>query len=525
MMRKKNLLINTIVFVAIIIFLNLVSVSVFGRIDLSKGRIHALSKSSKEAVRSLEDRLVIKAYFSKNLPGEFADTRRIIQDKLAEYQAYSKGKLRFEFLDPADEEELKMEAQKSQIYPASMRVVENDKLEIREVYMGLAFLYQGQTESIPLIQNTRGLEYDITKAIKKITSAGLKKIAFFTLEPEIPAEMQAYQQAQSVHQSIRQMISDSYEMSVTDLSEPLENIEALIFTGVSDSLSQMQLFNLDQYLMQNGNMLIFQDRIFADIQNQKAEPIKSNLFEMLASYGINLNTDLITDAECGQVNVQTQRGFFRTSTPVSYPFLPIIHDVNKDNLIVKDIEQMQLIFASQIDTTYTGLLHFEPLMFSSKNSGLVQFPQLDISLDKYMNQNLKNMFLDGPYVVGGIYTGPIMSYFATAMGNTDVISESTESQIILVADTEFIMDGAGAGAPGNLEFTMNAVDFLVAEGALIEIRSREVAYKPLKEISSGAKKAVRWLNILLPSILLILWGIVRYRQELLRRKFLGELYE
>ncbi|OPX26068.1 MAG: hypothetical protein B1H06_06220 [Candidatus Cloacimonas sp. 4484_143] len=53
---------------------------------------------------------------SKNLPGEFADTRRTVQDKLSEYQAYSHGKLRYEFIDPADEEDLKAEAQKNQIF-------------------------------------------------------------------------------------------------------------------------------------------------------------------------------------------------------------------------------------------------------------------------------------------------------------------------------------------------------------------------------------------------------------------------
>jgi len=68
-------------------------------------------------------------------------------DLLSEYQAYSRGKLRFEFLDPSDENRLKEEARKNQISPVSMRVVENDKLEIREVYMGLAFFVSGQNRS------------------------------------------------------------------------------------------------------------------------------------------------------------------------------------------------------------------------------------------------------------------------------------------------------------------------------------------------------------------------------------------
>ena len=111
-MRKTNWL-NLIIFVAIIVLVNLVSITIFTRMDLSKGKIYSLSKSSKEAVRNLEDRLVVKAYFSKNLPGEFADARRFANDLLSEYQAYSRGKLRFEFLDPKDENRLKEEARKN----------------------------------------------------------------------------------------------------------------------------------------------------------------------------------------------------------------------------------------------------------------------------------------------------------------------------------------------------------------------------------------------------------------------------
>lgn len=56
-----------------------------------------------------------------------------------------------------------------------MRVVENDKFEVREVYMGLVFHYMDKTETIPVVQNTQGVEYDITSTLKKISSIGMKK--------------------------------------------------------------------------------------------------------------------------------------------------------------------------------------------------------------------------------------------------------------------------------------------------------------------------------------------------------------
>ena len=161
---KKSLWINIVIIAVIIIVLNLISVSMFHRFDLSKGSMFSLSKTSKSTLEDLSDRLVVKAYFSSNLPPEYADARRYTKDLLDEYSAYSKGKLKFEFIDPGSETELKEEAQKNMISPVQMRINENDKFEVRDVYMGLAFLYQGKTETIPLVQKTQGLEYEIGRA-------------------------------------------------------------------------------------------------------------------------------------------------------------------------------------------------------------------------------------------------------------------------------------------------------------------------------------------------------------------------
>ncbi len=527
MRKNRTLWINLLIFVAIIVFVNLISIPIFTRLDLSKGKIYSLSKASKNAAKSLEDRLIVKAYFSKNLPGEFADARRFTQDLLSEYQAYSRGKLRFEFIDPTDEETLKEEARKNNITPATMRVNENDQLVIREVYLGLAFLYQDKTEAIPLIQNTQGLEYDITSTIKKITAIGLKKVAIFSIEEEIPPQYPGMPPQNDNFQKIRQMISESYEVIKTDLSSEIESsVDVLVFTGIKDSLSGSQLYNLDQFLMLGGNILFFQDRVAADLQTQKAEPIISNLFALFRNYGINIKTNLVADADCGHVSVQRQQGFFKINTPIKYPFFPVIHNVNKENLIVKNLDQMQLIFASEIDTTRMNEgVSFEPLLFTSKNSGEIAGPRLDISVMQYMNQNLNKMFIEEAKTVAGIYSGVFKSYFADDPEFPDAALENSNGKILLVTDSEFVEDIGGAGIKGNLDFVLNAVDYMASDASLIEIRSRETEYKPLKEISNSAKKIIKWLNILLPAILLILIGIILYRRELSRRKMIGELYE
>ena len=513
---KKKITIDLIILIAILIFVNLISISVFKRFDLSKGKIYSLSSSSKTAVKELDDRLIIKAYFSKNMPGEYADSRRFVQDILSEYQAYSQGNLKFEFLDPADEQELKKEAQQNGIMPVSMRVIQNDKLEIREVYMGLVFHYQDKIESLPMIKNTQGLEYDVTGKIKKITATGLKKIAIFD-----PDESNKFA-------TIIQFLSESYEISKIDLTRSVENdIDALIVAGIEDSLEMSQLVNIDQYLMQDGNIILFQDRIAADIQQQSATPINSNLFRLLNTYGIIIKPNLVIDAQCGQVTVQQQRGMFRMQTPVNYPFFPIINNVNKDNILVKNLDYMQLIFASEIDTTNIGEdIYFEPLLFTSVNSGEVTMPNLNISYQPFMNIDLKRVLIDEPKVVAGIYSGKFVSNFMDHTKEEDNAVGNTEfGKILLVSDSDFIIENAGVGIPGNRDFVLNAVDYMVSEGTLIEIRSRETQFTPLKEIKPGTKKIIKWINILFPSLLLILLGILHYRKELKRRKHIGELYE
>lgn len=517
---------NLIIFIAILVFINLVSQRIFTRFDLTEGNIYSLSEASKKVIKNLDSRLVVKAYFSKELPSQVADSKRFTRDLLAEYQAYSHGKFRFEFVDPAEKEKLKEEARKNRIQPATLRVNENDKLVVKEVYLGLAFFYEDQTATIPLVQNTQGLEYDITSKIKKITEIDLKKIAFFGEEEE----MTRRQQMQGItgnYEQLKTQISENYEIKETGLEEKLdEDVKTLIFAGIKDSLSENQLFNLDQFIMKGGNVIFFQEKVSADIQTQKADVVKSNLFPMLNHYGIEMENNLVLDASCGEVQVRQQQGMFNMAIPVKYPFLPILTNVNQEHEIVKNLDQMQMVYASEIKAPESKTnLNFEPLIYTSDNSGQVTGPRYQIGYQKYFKKDLKQMFNEEKKVVAALFSGKFQSYFAESEEYPKAVKETDNAQIILVSDSDFIKETSGGQSPGNKNFTLNALDYLSSNSILIGLRSREVTHRPLKEVSNATRKVVKWLNILLPSILLIIYGIFRYKSELRKRKHIGELYE
>ena len=103
--------------------------------------------------------------------------------------------------------------------------------------------------------------------------------------------------------------------------------------------------------------------------------------------------------------------------------------------------------------------------------------------------------------------------------------ENFQNHIILISDSKFLIDEGGGAAPENHIFLMNAVDYLLGDRELISLRSREVTNRPLQELEDGKKSTWKWINILLPSIIIIAFGFMRLRNEKARSKVLEEIYD
>jgi len=70
----------------------------------------------------------------------------------------------------------------------------------------------------------------------------------------------------------------------------------------------------------------------------------------------------------------------------------------------------------------------------------------------------------------------------------------------------------------NLGFAQNIVDWLVQDEGLINIRSKVVVERPLRETTAGTRTFIKWLNILGAPVILVGFGIVRWQMKRNRRK-------
>ena len=110
------------------------------------------------------------------------------------------------------------------------------------------------------------------------------------------------------------------------------------------------------------------------------------------------------------------------------------------------------------------------------------------------------------------------------------------SEIFLITDSDFFNDESIASMRvvrndinENYTFTENAIDVMLGDAELVSLRSREVVVRPLDESVMGKENSSirtkwKWIDLLLPSFIIILYGLFRKRSREKRAQHLMEFY-
>ncbi|MFH0991322.1 MAG: Gldg family protein [bacterium] len=512
--KKTQVIIRLLLTIAILIVVNFISIRLFGRLDLTDQGVYTLSDASRTLVKNFDDRVTVKAYFTEDLPAPYNNNRRAVLDILNEYKAYAGGNVTYEFINPQGEKG-EQEAQQQGIAPVQVQVVNEDKLEVKRGYLGLIMLYEDKKEVIPVIQNLSTLEYDISSALKRLTTRTKKKIGLSAghQEGEMAAMRQAYQ-----------MLSQQYDISSVDLTKDqpvLADIAALLVISPQAQFSDSAKFLIDQYLMKGGKVAFLLNRVNASLQNQQGRPpmgypVELGLDEMLQHYGVRINPDLIRDAQCASISVMQQQGFIRFQSQVPFPYIPIASNFNKDNMIVKDLQNVMFYFVSSVDTAAASAkgLKAQVMIRSSKQSGRqTGFFMID-PFQKYTPADLAENGIPMAATVEGSFKS-----FFEGKQPAPAVTTSPQTRVIVVGDGDFMKDEY-LGSQANLTFFINIVDYLADDAGLITIRSKNVTTPPLEQLSDGTKKMLKYGNLIGPPMLIVAYGIFRWRRRVTLKKML-----
>jgi hypothetical protein len=90
------------------------------------------------------------------------------------------------------------------------------------------------------------------------------------------------------------------------------------------------------------------------------------------------------------------------------------------------------------------------------------------------------------------------------------------TRVVVVGDGNFLLDGARQVGE-NVAFASSLVDWLVNDVTLTAVRTRDLAPKPLREVSEQTKNVVKYFNFAAPPVIIVLLGIARLLMRAARR--------
>ncbi len=500
----KSIITQILIIIGIIIVVNILADQFYFRLDFTADKRYTLSQASKDILSSLDEPVTVTAYFTEDVPSELIKVRKDFRELLVEYANASDGNVVYEFIDPNKDQQMEQQAMQAGIMPSIVNVRDKDQMTQKKVYLGAVLKLGEKKDIIPIVQPGTAMEYALSSGIKKLSITDKPLIGLVRGHGE--ASMAAMPQAM-------ESLSVLYHVEEVDMDMPSSNLSkytALAVVAPTDTVSPLHLAMLDGYLALGGKLFLALNRVVGDFRAIQGKSLHTGFEVWLSNKGLFLDNNFLVDANCGTIGVQQQTGRMNFTTRVNFPYLPLVKSFS-DHPITKGLEEVRLQFASTINFNGDTALTYTPLAMSSNKSG-IQTPPLTFDINKKWTE--RDFPLSG-LTVAAVLSGPIQG--------------DMNATIVLVSDGDFAVNGEGQRPQqqpaDNVSLMVNSIDWLADETGLIELRTKAVTSRRLDPLDDGKKNLLKWLNFLLPIVLVILYGIIRsQRSRIIRLKRMEKGY-
>jgi len=540
----SNAVLFALLTIGILVMVNYVSSRFFTRTDLTEDQIYTISDASKKLVRSLPDRLTIKAFISSDLPAQIQGPARYLRDILQEFATYSNGKVHWEVLDPSKDDKIKQQARRLKVMEAELSVYGKSKASVSASFLGVAFQYEGKVESIPFVTDINNLEYQIASTIRRLTT-NKKKVGFTSGHGEVGV----YRGLQALNKQLK-----DYDVTTVDLSKGKntvpEDVDVLVMAGPTKALAERAKYELDQFLMRGKSLIVLMDGMTLQTPRGQMMPGRTppriaqgnviGIRKMLKYWGVKLGEDLVMDPQDARVVLPVGDG---RRVITNYPGFPVVTDMNRKNPITRHLKAFVPIFPSSLELTKAvkegkGKLKGVVLASTTKQS----WRQTGFFLFNPMQQPRPTKDR-GPFALAVYLQGEFPSFFAGKKvpepGPARITPPEKEqkpdpkgkhskksARLAVVADADFVKDQYLGLNPANMVLLLNMIDYMAEDESLISIRAKGQTRRPLRLVDDSTMALAKYLNIIgLPGVF-IFFGVLRWRwQKVARRREADKILE
>jgi ABC-type uncharacterized transport system involved in gliding motility auxiliary subunit len=89
------------------------------------------------------------------------------------------------------------------------------------------------------------------------------------------------------------------------------------------------------------------------------------------------------------------------------------------------------------------------------------------------------------------------------------------SKMVVIADGDFSVNGPRGEQQqlqeDNVNLMVNSIDWLSDDTGLITLRTKGITSRPIKDMDDSKRAFLKWLNFLLPILLVLVYGFVRFQ--------------
>ena len=510
--NRRESLLQVLLIAGSLIALTYVATQFLWRADLTENNRYTLASASHDVTRDLDDPVTVTAYFTDDLPARFGRTKDEFQALLQEFRAAADGNVEFTFVNPNEDDAAAKEARQAGVRPVTIDVRERNQMTQKRAYLGAVFQYQDQREVLPFVEPGSAMEYTIARTMRKLTQDDQAVLGVLQGhgEPGLDAMPQ-----------LRDALSGRYDLqpvSGVDTAGVPPDVDVLLVARPQNELPTQAALAIDQYVMRGGPVLFALNRAQANMRFGQARPKTTGLEPLLDTYGLPIRPDLIRDRNASPVRVQQQRGGFTVANQIRYPYIPQIANF-ADHPISSGLDQAVFRFVSSLDTTQADTTaQVSVLARSSAQSARASLPT---NIRPQQEWTVSD-FSGAAFPVAGVIEGPFSSAFAGVDTLSVERTQSPETRLVVVGDGDFLVNGSGQRQQrlpeDNVNLAANSIDYLAGNTGLMSLRTQRVTSRPLMQLTPTTQTILKYLNVLLPILLVVGYGLVRYRRNRAQRQ-------
>lgn len=515
------------------------------RIDLTEDQRYSLHEATEAVLDSLREDIHVEILLSgEDLPAGMRRLQRSIEEQVRTFDAYSDRKISFSYFDPLslaeeEQEEFILQLADYGINPTTLFVNQAAGQQTKLIFPGI-LIYSEEFETGALVlkgekgmgeeqilnQSIENLEFELSNAIRKLTRSDMGALAMIIGHEEMK-EDDGY--------GLVEALDGDFEIFKVPLEQArtvqdLVNFKIIFIQGPQQAYSEREIYLLDQYVMQGGNLVILSDGVQVDVREAGGEgtlamPYENGLENLLFKYGVRINKDLIQDLNFGYFPVMGGNfGDQEQLVPLPWPFY-IQSTRMYPHPITKGLDLIYLRFASSLDTVLAPGVKKTPLFFTSDLSRVLTAPvrvafsdmQREPDIEQFPMQNLPLA-----YLLEGEFTSLYKNRFLPEGFEQSEFKESGKGKVVVIGDGELFQSQSDfqSGRPLNLGedpfnqniyanrlLLRNLAQYLDNPEGIIASRTRSFQIRPLNRVKISQERT-KWqlINVGLPVVFLLLFG-------------------